>query len=79
MNEYASRKAKRAYQLFHDKCLAIKDEIKDFDEAKLMVRTGNYNSLDIFGNYTEHIDSYNELLALLKNDYVPAKSHDKGA
>ncbi|WP_273715559.1 hypothetical protein [Leuconostoc mesenteroides] len=96
VNEDVLRKANRAYQLFHDKYLAIKDQIKDFDEAryaflyhdmsleyfakqaKLMVRAGNYNSLDIFGNYLEYIDSYNDLSALIRNDYMPVKSDEKG-
>lgn len=87
VNEDVLRKANCAYKLFHDKYLSIKDQIKDFDEAryafiyhdmsleyfakqaKLMVRAGNSDSLDIFGNYLEYIDSYNELLALVKNDY----------
>lgn len=68
VNEDVLRKANRAYRLFHDKYLSIKDQIKDFDEAryafiyhdmsleyfakqaKLMVRAGNSDSLDIFGN-----------------------------
>lgn len=93
VNEDVSRKANRAYQLFHDKYLAIKGQIKDFDEAryaflyhdmsleyfakqaKLMVRAGNYNSLDIFGNYLEYIESYNDLSALIRNDYEPVHSN----
>lgn len=86
VNEDVLRRANRAYKLFHDKYLSIKDQIKDFDEARyafiyhdmsleyfakqaeLMVRAGSSDSLDIFGNYLEYIDSYNELLALVKND-----------
>lgn len=93
VNEDVLRKANRAYKLFYDKYLAIKDQIKDFDEvryafiyhdmlleyfakqAKLMVRAGNYNSLDIFGNYLEYIDSYNELSALIRNNYEPIHSN----
>lgn len=93
VNEDVLRTANRAYKLFHDKYLAIKDQIKDFDEAryaflyhdmsleyfakqaKLMFRAGNYNSLDIFGNYLEYIDSYNELSALIRNDYKPIHSN----
>lgn len=93
VNEDVLQKENRAYQLFHDKYLAIKDQIKDFDEAryafiyhdmsleyfskqaKLMVRAGNYNSLDIFGNYLEYIDSYNDLSALIRNDYEPVHSN----
>lgn len=95
VNEDVLRKANRAYKIFHDKYLTIKDQIKDFDEAryafiyhdvsleyfakqaKLMVRAGNYNSLDIFGNYLEYIDSYNELSALIRNDYVPVSCDEK--
>lgn len=46
-------------------------------QAKLMVRADNYNSLDIFCNYLEYIDSYNELSALIRNDYAPIKIADK--
>lgn len=87
VNEDVLRKANRAYQLFHDKYLAIKDQIKDIQkaryaflyhdmsleyfakQAKLMVRAGNYNSLNIFGNYLEYIDIYNDLSELIRNDY----------
>ncbi|WP_099044471.1 hypothetical protein [Leuconostoc citreum] len=93
VNEDVLSKANRAYKLFHDKYLAIKDQIKDFDEAryafifhdmsleyfakqaKLMVRAGNHNSLDILANYVEYTDSYNKLSALIRNDYVPIHSN----
>ncbi len=34
VNEAVLRQADRAYKLFHDKYLSIKDQIKDFDEAR---------------------------------------------
>ena len=37
--------------------------------AKDMVAHGRKDSLEIFGCYLEYIDSYNELSALIRNDY----------
>ncbi|MGR8827592.1 hypothetical protein N2E09_08235 [Leuconostoc citreum] len=40
-----------------------------YNRAKNMVLHGATDSLDIFGCYLEYIDTYNELLDLIKNEF----------